>query len=115
MMEKLFYPPHRVPCVISGPSCGGKSVFSTNSILNIINDIEKIYIYSPSIHKHLYQKVIKCFVNYKPINILQSILYEEDFDLVIEEVINHEDFKKSNIATENYGGLEVKIPRRIRR
>ena len=41
-------------CKITGPSECGKTVFLTNLILNIINEHEKIYINSPSLHQHLY-------------------------------------------------------------
>ena len=65
MTEKNLYPNHSVRCIIKGPSESGISVFRTILILNIINDFEKIYIYSPSLHKDLYQKLIKCFSNCK--------------------------------------------------
>ena len=67
--EKFLYPNHPVRCIITGPSNVGKSVFLTNLILNIINEYDKIYIYSPSLHQDLYQKLIKCFSNYIPIKI----------------------------------------------
>ena len=57
-MDKLLYPQHPVRCIITGPSKRGNSVFLTNLILVIINEYNKVYIYSPSIHQHLYQKVI---------------------------------------------------------
>ena len=63
-MEKFLYPSHPVRCIITGPSCSRKSVFLLNLILNIINEYDKIYIYSPSLHQDLYQKLIKCFSNY---------------------------------------------------
>ena len=62
-MEKILYPTHPVRCIKTGPSECGKSVFLTNLILNIINEYDKIYIYSPSLHQDLYQKLIKCFSN----------------------------------------------------
>ena len=52
-MDKKLYPPHPVRCIITGPSSSGKSYFLTNLILNIINEYEKIYIYSPSLHQDL--------------------------------------------------------------
>ena len=55
-MDKIFYPTHPVRCIITGPRECGKSVFLTNLILNIINEYDKIYIYSPSLHQDLYQK-----------------------------------------------------------
>ena len=72
-MEKYLYPNHPVRCIKTGPSECGKSVFLTNLILNIINEYEKIYIYSPSLHQDFYQKLIKCFSNYIPINKIPNI------------------------------------------
>ena len=63
MIEKLLYPTHPVRCVITGPSECGKSVILTNLILNFINEYNKIYFYSPSLHQDLYQKLNKCFSN----------------------------------------------------
>ena len=50
-MEKILYPQHPVRCIITGPSCSGKSVFLINLILNIIDEYDKICIYSPSLHQ----------------------------------------------------------------
>ena len=83
-MEKILYPNHPVRCNIIGPSEWGKTVFLTNLILNIINEYDKIYIYSPSLHQDLYQKLIKCFSNYIQIHIIPNILNEVDIDIVIE-------------------------------
>ena len=69
------------------------------------------YIYSPSLHQDLYQKLIKCFSNYKPINIIPNILNEEDIDLVIIEVVNNKDFEKSDTEIETYDNIEeIKYP-----
>ena len=54
-MEEILYPNHPVRCNITGPSDCGKSVIVTNLILNIVNEYNKIYIYSPSLHQDLYQ------------------------------------------------------------
>ena len=62
-MEELLYPNHPVSCIITGPSNVGKSVFLTNLILNISIEYDKLYIYSPSFHQDLYQKLNKCFSN----------------------------------------------------
>ena len=105
-MEKKLYPNHSVRCIITGPSECGKSVFLTNLFLNIINEYDKIYIYSPSLHQDLYRKLIKCFSNYKPIHIIPNILNEADIDIVIEEVINNKDFQKSNTEIETYESIE---------
>ena len=95
-MEKILYPTHPIRCIITGPSNVGKSVFLTNLILNNINEYNKIYIYSPSLHQDLYQNLIKCFSNYIPIHIIPNFLNEEDFDEVIEEIVNNKDFEKSS-------------------
>ena len=76
IMDKYFYPNHTVRCKKTGPSECGKSYFLTNLILNIINECDKIYIYSPSLHQDLYQKLIKYFRNYIPIHIIPNILNE---------------------------------------
>ena len=110
-MEKFLYPNHPVRCIITGPSNVGKTYFLTNIILNIINEYDKIYIYSPSLHQDLYQRLIKCFSNYIPINTIQNILYEEDLDLVIEEIVDNKDFEKSNIEIETFDNIEeLKYP-----
>ena len=93
-MEKFLYPTHPVRCIITGLSECGKSVFLTNLILYINNEYDKIYIYSPSLHQDINQKLFKCFSNYLPIHIIPNILNEEDIDLVIEEIVNNKDFIK---------------------
>ena len=110
-MEKVLHPKHPVRCILTGPSCSGKSVFLTNLILIIINEYDKIYIFSPSLHQGLYQKLIKCFSNYIPIHIIPNILNEEDIDIVIEEIVNNKDFEKSDTEIKTYGNLEdLKFP-----
>ena len=110
-MDKILYPTHPVRCIITGPSECGKSYFLTNLILNIINEYNKIYIYSPSIHQDLYQKLIKCFSNYIPIHIVSNLLNENDIDIVIEERFNNEDFEKSDTEIETYESIEeLKYP-----
>ena len=100
MMEKFLYPQHPVRCIITEPSECGKSVFLTNLILNINNEYDKIYIYSPSLHQDLYQKIIKCFTNYIPIHIIPNILNEKDIILGFEEIVNKKDFEKSDTEIE---------------
>ena len=86
-------------------------IFLTNIILNIINEYDKIYIYSPSIHQDLYQKLIKCFSNHIPINIISNIINEEDIDVIIEEIINNKDFSKSDVEIETFDNItELKYP-----
>ena len=106
MMEKFLYPKHPVRCIITGPSECGKSVFLTNLILNIINEYDQIYFYSPSLHQDLYQKLIKCFSIYIPIHIIPNVLIEVYIDLVIEQVIKNNDFEKSNTEIETYDNIE---------
>ena len=110
-MEKSLYPNHPVRCIITVPSECAKSVFPTNLVLNIINEYDKIYIYSPSLHNDLYHKLIKCFSNYIPIHIIPNILNEEDIDIVIEELVNNKDFEKSDTEIETYESIEeIKFP-----
>ena len=108
MNGKVFHPSHPLRCIICGPSSSGKSVFSTNINLNIINESDKIYIYSSSLHEDLYQRSIKCFSNYIPILIIPIILNEEDEDIVvvIEEIFNNKNFEKSNTEKETYESTE---------
>ena len=110
-MEKILYPNHPVRCIITGPSECGKSVFLTNLILNIVNEYDKIYIYSPSLHQDLYQRLIKCFSNNIPIHIIPNILNEEDIIIVIEEIVNNKDFQKSDTEIETFESIEdLKFP-----
>ena len=110
-MDKILYPSHPCRCIITGPSNSGKTYFLTNIILNIINEYDKIYIYSPSLHQDLYQRLTKCFNNKIPINIISKILNEEDIDIVIQEVINNKDFQKSDIEIETFDNIEeLKFP-----
>ena len=88
-MENFLNPNHPVRCIKTGPSECGKSVFLTNINLDIINDFDKIYIYSPSLHQELYQKFIKGFSSYIPIHIISNILKEEHIEIVIDQLVNH--------------------------
>ena len=88
IIEKFLYPTNAVRCIITRPSECGKSVFLTNLFLNIFNEYDKININSSSLHQQSYQKVIECFSNHIPLNIIPNILNEEDIDLVIEQKIN---------------------------
>ena len=110
MMEKFFYAAHPVRGIIIGPSECAKSVFLTNLILNIYNEYDKIYIYFPSLHQDLYQKLIKCFTINITIHIIPNIL-NEDFDLVIEEIVINKAFEKSDTEIETYESIEdLKFP-----
>ena len=73
-------------------------MFLTNSILNIFDDFqENIYLFSPSLHQDLYQKSIKCFNAFLPLNVIQNIINEnisiENLDSIINELINDPDFE----------------------
>ena len=105
-MDKYLYPNHSVRCIITGPSECGISVFLTKLFLNNNNEYSKMYIYSPSLHQDLYQKLIKCFSNYIPIHIIPNILNEEDIDVVIEEIVDNKDFQKSDTEIETYESIE---------
>ena len=110
-MNKILYPNHPCRVIITGPSNVGKSYFLTNIILNIINEYDKIYIYSPSVHQELYQRLIKCFSNHIPIHIIPNILNNEDLDIEIDEIINTIDIEKSDIEIETYDNIEeLKYP-----
>ena len=110
-MDKCIYPSHPLRCNITGPSECGKSVIFTNVILNIIEEYDKIYIYSPSLHQDLYQKLIKCFSIYIPIIIIPNILNDKDIDMVIEAIVNNEDVQKSETEIETYESIEeLKFP-----
>ena len=79
--------------------------------MNKIIEYDKIYIYSPCLHQDLYQKLIKCFSNYIPTNIIPIFLTEEGKDIVIDEIINRKDFRKSNTEIETYQSIdELKFP-----
>ena len=110
-MERLLYPTQPVRCTKTGPSSSGKSVLRTNLISNIINEHEKAYIYSPSLHQDSYKKIIECFTNYIPIQINPNILKEKDIDLVIEDIVNKKDSQKSDTEIEAFDNIEnLKYP-----
>ena len=110
-MEKILYPTHPARCIFTGPSSSGKSVFLTNLFSNINNEYDEIYIYSPSLHQALYQKLNNCFSNYIPIHIIPNILNEEVIDIVIEEIVNNKDFQKSVIEIETFDNIEeIRFP-----
>ena len=110
-MEKLLYPSHPIRCIKNGQSECGKSVFLRNVYLNIINELDKTYIYSPSLHQDLYQNLFECFRNFIPFHIIPKILNEEDIDIVIDEIVNNKDFEKSDTEIETYENIEeLKFP-----
>ena len=50
--------------------------------------------------------MIKRFSNYIPVIIIQNILIEEELDLLIEEIVFHENFESLEIAIETYPSIE---------
>ena len=98
-MENFLKPTQLLRCIITGPRCCKKSLFVTNINLNNINEYEKIYTYSPSLHQDLYRKLIICFSNYIPIHIVTNILNEDDMNLVIEGVIINKEKTDTEIET----------------
>ena len=64
------------------------------------------YIYSPSLHQVLYQKLIKCFSTYIPNHIIQNIPNEENLDVISNEIVIYEDFQKSTTEKETYESIE---------
>ena len=110
-MEKFLNSNHPLRCNICGPSNVGNSVFLTKLKLNFINEYDKIYIYSPSLHEDLYQKLINCFSIYIPIHIKPNILSKEDIDIVVDEKVNNKDYQKSDTEIESYESIEeLKYP-----
>ena len=112
-IDNNLYPNHPVRCIITGPSECGKSVFLTKLTLNSINEFNKIYIYSPSLHQDLYQKLINWFCNYIHIHIIPNILNGENIDEVIVEIVKNKHFEKSDTELETYENLEeLKFPQK---
>ena len=110
-IDNFLYPNHPIRCIITGPSECGKSVYLTKLILNSINDFNKIYIYSPSLHQDLYQNLNNWFCNYIPIHIIPKILNGENIDEVIVEIVKNKHFEKSDTELETYEKLEeMKFP-----
>ena len=100
-MEKRLYPKPPVRCITSGKSASAKSILLFTIFFNIINDFDKIFIYSPTIHQPVYWTFIKCPNNFLPLEVIQNILREgiplDELDRTIEETINDEDFESSHI------------------
>ena len=110
MIEKYLYREKPVRCIISGKSASGKSTLLFKILFNIINEFDKILIFSPTIHQPTYKTIIKCFENFLPLNVIQNILKEhiplDDLDDVIEEIVNDEDFESSEIECESYDNID---------
>ena len=74
-----------------------------------MNLTKYIFIHSPTIHQPNYQKIIKCFQSFLPLNVIDNILNEdislEELDDVIEVIVNDEDFVSSEIEIEFYDNI----------
>ena len=105
-MKNVLYPTHLVCCNITGPSECGKSVFLTNLVLNSSNELDQIYIYSPSLHQDLYQQFFKCFCNNTLVYKIPKVLNEEDIDVVTDEIVNDKHFEISDTEIEMYESIE---------
>ena len=90
-----MYPEKPVRCIISGKSASGKSTLLFKILFNIINDFDKLFIYSPTIHQPVYQTLIKCLESFIPLNVIKNVLELkislEELQPLIEEIINDED------------------------
>ena len=64
-----------------------KISFPHRFIFKNINEYDKIYIYSPSLHQKFYQKLIKSFSKNIPINNISNVPNEENIDVLIEEIV----------------------------
>ena len=95
-MDKFLFPQHPTRVNNTGASNCANNFFIINSLSNFINDFEKIYIYSSSLHQDLYQKMIKSFSNYIPININPNILNKVDIYFFIHEIGKEKQFEKSD-------------------
>ena len=107
-MENLLYPDQPVRCIITGPSEKGKTTLLIHLILNIVNDYDKIYIYSPSIHQESYRKLIRCFECTIPVTDivkLQRLKYDELAD-AIKELVEDENFEPSPVVMESYPSID---------
>ena len=103
---KFLCPTHPICCIITRPTAFSISYFLTDLSSNIIDEFEKVYIYSPRLPQDFYQKLIKRFSSYIPMNIIPKILDEEDVDLVIDEIVRDKDSEKSDTEMETYDSIE---------
>ena len=109
-MENDLYLESPVRCIISGKSAIGKSTLLVTLLFIIIDDFDKIFIYSPTIHQPVYRTKIKSFNIFFPLNVIQNILREniplDELDKRIEEIITHEDFRSSHLECESYENID---------
>ena len=108
ILEKYLYPSHLVPCNIIGPSCYRKSVFVTNIMVNIIEECDKLFIYSLNSHQYIYQKLNKSFSYQIPIIIFPNILNEDNIVVVIEQIVIIKDVEKSDTDIKTCESIEEK-------
>ena len=71
-----------------------------------INEYDEIYICSPTVHQDKYQKHIKGFSNYTPIRIFRDKINEADIVAIFDEIVNDNDFQKSDIEIETDESIE---------
>ena len=70
-----------------------------------------MYIYSPSLYQDLFQKTIKCFSIYIPNNKTPNNLKDKDFVSVSDEILDKQDFDKSDTEMEKNESIEeLKFP-----
>ena len=79
-------------------------------ILKLSTNLRR-YTYTHQVFIKIFTKKKKCFTNYISIKKIPNVLNEENADVVIEEKLNNEDFKKSDIEIETYETIEkLKYP-----
>ena len=109
-MEKHLYAEKHLKTILSGKTDSGISTLLFKILFNIINDFDKIYIFSPTIHQPSYQKIIKCFNSFLLLNVIQNILKDkiplDELDNIIEEFINDGSFEQSHIECESYENID---------
>ena len=84
-----------------------KNFFLTNLVLNTINEFENIFLFFPiSTSRYINRKLIKCFTNNIPKNIISNILDDEVLGLMIDELCGDKEFEKSETEREASESLE---------
>ena len=111
MMDNFLNPINRIVCNIIGPPACGKSCFLTNIILNFVKGYRKVYIYSPSLYRDLYQRILKRFSNFKQISMIQKNPEDGRLDFLIVETINDKNFEYSETEKGTNESIEeLKFP-----
>ena len=64
-------------------------------------------IYLGSLHRNLYETLIKCFSKFIPINIIQDIIIQKDLNLKIKEIVCDENIEKSETEIHSNESKEV--------